>query len=853
MLALIVAIAIAAETQPASIVILRDSIPATGVASDPGEIADVLSREGHASRVVAAEELAEPGLLDPGRTDLVVLPYGGSFPAVARDAFAGYVRDGGSFLNVGGLAFSRLMAEVNGEWTEAGSVHPDDDKAYIVADLERDDVAGWSLNHASDAAAITLDTVAPGASQSTRAASLSCSNLDGWAYAGLEAGVASPSGDHTVLSFWAKGDADTTLLAVEPRETDGSRWKKVVRLTGKWQRFLIPASEFLSYASETRGGPGDGLAVDRIASLWFGFTKGMVGGGRHRLRIDEIAWAPLLAETGPPVAPLRPDADADLTVTAFGDLIKAPAPAEDVIPVYVPVRRVEAGPDSGYAALAPVTAPSPRGDMRIGGPGPGRLIPLAHDGSAAIYLPKDRPTAVWALFGADRTDVVTDGGLMVRMLDPIARMAAGAPLLNEPTLRFVADPDPNAEVAVGVRGADIPARGLALHVTPRRAGDEPGPVSAIAPVPIEGDTASVRIPLSLLGPRGWELRLTLYAGERQLDSVTVTSDPERSLVDLCDWLVEKQKDDGSFSGIAFQDNRAVRGLLGAYEIAGERAYVQSAIRWGEETIRLQREDGGYRMGYGMSSKGEACYVADGGEIAIAMARLTTYVKGKQRKRFVDSLRGYFAYREGFREDNGAIGVGWCMHDYGQRPVVPLESPTRIFAGEMNAYTIGCTLAAASAYARITEDAADLTMSRNDADWLLEHYTSLSGAAAESACWAHHFTATDEQKARIETHMRDSFRKRLINPADTSWLAGGGRSVLDLDMIAYWLANIDSEDAEMQAAFARWTYALCGSNSTSNVRHLLEAEDLNQTEWRFLCFAATALADAAQPMVTMRDM
>jgi hypothetical protein len=39
-------------------------------------------------------------------------------------------------------------------------------------------------------------------------------------------------------------------------------------------------------------------------------------------------------------------------------------------------------------------------------------------------------------------------------------------------------------------------------------------------------------------------------------------------------------------------------------------------------LREQREDGGYRMGYGITAKGEECYVADGGEIANAASAST---------------------------------------------------------------------------------------------------------------------------------------------------------------------------------------------------------------------------------------
>jgi len=60
------------------------------------------------------------------------------------------------------------------------------------------------------------------------------------------------------------------------------------------------------------------------------------------------------------------------------------------------------------------------------------------------------------------------------------------------------------------------------------------------------------------------------------------------------------------------------------------------------------------------------------------------------------------------------------------------------------------------------------------------------------------------------------------------------------------------DPEMQAALGRWVYALSGSNSTSRIEDLFDGRRLRSDEKRFICFAAVALADAVQPMVSMRD-
>lgn len=871
-----------------TVVIWQDSVEPVGSATDPERLASILSAHGMAANLVSATRLAEAGALNQRWVDLVILPYGGVFPADARDAFLKYVRYGGSFLTLGGLAFEKQVRLVDGEWMEVGEVVPDDRSLALIADFDGQTAVTWDPSHSAEDDAVSVEEVEPGAAGTRRAAHLSLDELRAYAYGGLTGGVSAPDPEHPILSFWARGDEDTKQLAIEPREQDGSRWKKVVPLNTEWQRYTIPAAQFLSYATEDRGGPGDHLHPERVASLWFGFTRGMVGGGPHAVWLDQIAWAPALKEAGAPPAPMRPPVGADLTFAAFGSHIDSSPVANNTIPVSIPLQRIERaaalraadgqfvldtkprrGRFSGYLAPAPTYRPrTGTGEaVRIGGPRTGRLVPLleavGQDGGslgpmAALFLPSSKLArdAVWAFSGIDNADVAEVlGPAFDKALCRVADIAAGSPMLDEPELHFATeDGRPFAEFGAKVRGR--PADGRQLGLIARVSGNgkrREVEAKAFREAVKPAEAASVRMSLGLFRQGASRIELELRAGGDELDREIVVVDTRQSFLDLANWLLTNQAEDGTYSGVSFQDNRAARGLLGAYEITGDVRYRDSAIRWGEEMVRLQRDDGGYRMGYGITDKGESCYVADGGEVAIAMARLVTYAEGERRQRFIDSVRAYMGYRESFREPNGAIGVGWCLHDYGQRPIVPLDKPTRIFSGETNQYTIGCTLAAAAAYATITGDPKDKAMALQDTEWLLEHYHSLSGAAAESAVWAHRFIADEGLKRRIEDHMRESFRARIVNPADRSWLAGSGRTVLDLDPIEYWLQSIDPEDAEMQAARARWVHALCGSNSTSAVRLLLENESRNNAERRFLCFAVIALADAVQPMVSLRDL
>jgi len=860
-----------------SVVILRDDLPAAGTGSDPERIARLLTDRGFATTLATSEQFTEPGALDPEWVDLVILPYGGSFPAVARDAFMQYVRTGGSFLSLGGLPFERPMYRVDGEWVPAGVATPSPDApASVVADFDAT-IPEWDLSHAGEGENVIPSMVEPGADGTPRGAALSFPDLAGFAYGGIAQGAGAPDAATSLLCFSAKGDAATTQVAVEVQETDRSRWKKVVRLTDEWRPFCIPASTFLSYATKDRGGPGDHLAPERVDRIYFGLTRGMVGGGSHTVCIDQVRWCRPKREPLPPVPPMRSAAEADPTVQAFGSDTAAQA-AEWTLPIFTPLVRIgkatslRADRNGWLAGVAPIEAelsgyevriptalpPDDPKSLSIGGRRAGRYVSLlsAYDAAgnrlgpiAGAFLPagKAQLKAVWACSGVDNADLLqllgpAAGDLLAR----VAEVAAGAPALSELDVDFSADERDATRLVVVGRARGREGRAATYHIS-LDAGERSCRLQDY-----EGKLPN-RFHLALLHdgvtvPYAFRIALESRA---LTDRSEVVVDPKDTLLRLVDWLVANQKPDGTFSGISFEDNRAARGLLGAFEITGDTRYRDAAIRWGQEMLRLQREDGGYRMGYGITKKGEECYVADGGEIAIAIARLTSYTEGTERQRFVDSLQAYMGYRESFREDNGAIGVGWCLQDYSKRPIMPLDTPTRIYAGEQNTYTIGCTLAAACAHAKITGRPEDLRMALRDTEWLLSHYKSLSGAAMESAIWAHHYIADADLSRRIEDHLRESFYPRITNPEDRGWLKGGGRSVLDLDGIAYWLKNVD-QTAPMRAAHGRWLYALGGSNSTSRIEDLLDGRHLKSDDKRFLCFAAVALADAVQPMVSMTD-
>jgi hypothetical protein len=104
----------AARTRPV-VAILRDTIPVRGAVSDPKVLAKTLS-ETHDVRFVNAETLADRSQFNRSHFDLLVLPYGESFPLAARDAVETFLANGGDLLTTGGYAFRSPVVKRGDSW-----------------------------------------------------------------------------------------------------------------------------------------------------------------------------------------------------------------------------------------------------------------------------------------------------------------------------------------------------------------------------------------------------------------------------------------------------------------------------------------------------------------------------------------------------------------------------------------------------------------------------------------------------------------------------------------------------------------------------------------------------------------
>jgi hypothetical protein len=100
----------------------EEGFPAGGTASAPQVLHDALAAAGLGVRYLSAAELANPAVLRPDAIDVVILPYGESFPAAARESFVSYLHRGGDFIAMGGYAFNRLLVLQGGRWVPEAEV-----------------------------------------------------------------------------------------------------------------------------------------------------------------------------------------------------------------------------------------------------------------------------------------------------------------------------------------------------------------------------------------------------------------------------------------------------------------------------------------------------------------------------------------------------------------------------------------------------------------------------------------------------------------------------------------------------------------------------------------------------------
>lgn len=865
---------------PPTALLWDDPALSTGSGPVAGGLEGALVAAGFAVRRVDTTQLAQAGGLDRTTAAAIVLPYGPSYPAALGTALPAFMAEGGLLVTLGAGAFTQpLYASPHG-WLPAEVASPE------AAPVPLGFHEGWDLVEAAPEARLRLDGAKDG-----QTGTFSLGAPGQYAYLGTR--LPQVPADDVILAFEARGDAATPRFCLELRERDGSRWKAIVPLNQEWTSHRVHAGLFVSYANEKLGRTEGPIRPRELDRLFVGMTAAMVGPGPHRLDLRAVRLEPAAVGTAAVAAtPVFAGAEREVArwfgqsaslparrppLTCFAPTAQPWTARRLVVPdgVPLPTRTALRGRFTGLGIGAPeavATTPlSPRRDLPAVLRGASsverlpllrteRLLSAAEEDAVVLFCHRDGLLAGsrWLCVGLDAAAVAQEAALATRLADAL-RLAQTAILSDGVYPRFrVADGKPVLDVVLRARNPAGTALELPLGVRVALAGQEA--LAQRTVMSLTDDSAIVGecilatgIPIADQEWLAMDLLATIEAdGPALLGPRRFRLDARAALRQIADHLVAQAADDGRLHGYSFIDNRGMRTLLAAAEILGRKAYREPPRRWAELMLREQREDGGYRMGYGMTSKGEECYVADGGEIAVGIARLVSYSTGRDRQRLRRSLDAYMAYRDSFRVPGGGIGVGWCLHDYGRRPVIPLETPTRIYAPEINTYTIGCSLAAAYAHAAIYASTPLENRAQADADWLMSRTTALHGAFVESFQYAHAFTRDATQRAIYADYIGRAFSAKLKESGAAGhswWLAGGGRSALDLGGLAYALARL-GDDPVLRAEMMRATCLMFSPDSPESVLQAIELAKPGHDGWIYICYGTLGLVDVIQPVVSM---
>lgn len=283
------------------VALLDDALPGHDRAAN-ARLADGLRGRGFAVSCLTADALLAPQALTADAFQLLVVPQCEAVPAALGPAVRQYAREGGHLMFVGGPFLDRALIKAAGGWLDqAGqqallaSVKPVHRPFDIGAGL---DLKGWRRACADPRTASEFRVVAE-APQGAACLRLDIHDLQGWDIRhSPEVKSLFGEGD-AFFTFLAKGAPQTSQIAIEISERDGSRWIATAPLTSEWQRVGLRLESFRywkdSGGAKGRGQPGDRLNPGAATRVGFGLSAShtsAVGAGAHTVWLADIGTAP---------------------------------------------------------------------------------------------------------------------------------------------------------------------------------------------------------------------------------------------------------------------------------------------------------------------------------------------------------------------------------------------------------------------------------------------------------------------------------------------------------------------------------------------------------------------------------
>lgn len=278
----------------------RAALCRTGLAGeDPVVVAALeneLRRAGYEIAELDAHGLCDPGVLDAGRLDLLVLANGAVLPDAAGARIEAFARTGGDIIALKTPLWQQSMIPAQGGWmsreddqrSRAGDLPP-----HVVFDFTPASIARWVRTSGPGDGAAFAETTDQGPGAGLRALHVTCEKMENWDTHGQE-GIAGPfPAGHSLTVFAARGGPNTRELAIEWREKDGSRWIAVIPLAREWRQYALAPRDF-RYWESVPGRSGGLFQPENACALFVGLAAShtrSVGHGPHEYWIGPLGTA----------------------------------------------------------------------------------------------------------------------------------------------------------------------------------------------------------------------------------------------------------------------------------------------------------------------------------------------------------------------------------------------------------------------------------------------------------------------------------------------------------------------------------------------------------------------------------
>ena len=228
----------------------------------------------------------ERGQVPVEEVDLLVLADARRLPVTAKTSILSFLRRGGKVMAIAAPAFGTMLAKSPKGW---------------VGESEYDSATADSLTAAPIPFAIgewsrsAKDATRPGKIEGAQDGWRVTVDFGGWDGFGRDVERPFPDG-HGATVFWAKGDARTPELAVEWRESDGSRWIGTVPLSTHWRGYVMEPRDFAHWpeSKAKRGRAGDCFNPTNAARIIFWLCTSHTRKcepGPHTYWVRGLSWA----------------------------------------------------------------------------------------------------------------------------------------------------------------------------------------------------------------------------------------------------------------------------------------------------------------------------------------------------------------------------------------------------------------------------------------------------------------------------------------------------------------------------------------------------------------------------------